>query len=866
MSAATEESDTPRIMLFGNKMDQEIYPPWKQYYMNYTHLKKLLKEGVILKDNWLDKDEQLFVAALDEDLEKVYTFQLEKYAELSAELDDLQLLTTKLASGFDVQAFSKELDEILTMTRELDHFQRLNYTGFTKIVKKHDRLHPQFSVQPLLNVRLKKLPFHLEDYSPLLYKVSALFQFLRDNYDVDKSLSKLSSFNDETIQDYQSFKFWVHPDNLMEVKTTILRHLPVLVYDQSHGNGRGAEDEDGDFDDDDDEDDDNPVINCLYFDSPNFELYNHKLVKSPNSSTLRIKWVGKLSERPKITVEKKNFDVTHDDFNIDERVQVKEKYLNDFVHGLFTPLKKLEAKLQKNGSLDTISKLQLFIKENHLQPAVRTMYKRQAFQIPGDDRIRIVIDSNLLFVREDSFDESRPIRDPKSWHRIDIDLNPLNQHAYLRSGEYSKFPFSVMEIKIKSAKRKSLHWVDELVHDTSLVTEVPNFSKFIQGVASLFLEDDKLDNIPLWFNELNSMQDQVKLALTLDPKQQIAQTKLKLEKVQNDEENLAKFKSLLNNTKDNFQPRSKSFSLSSPLLAGDRTVSGSTIPKIEEVDEGVVASTSPSKRDIVSVSLLDRSNLTASINRPAIRTSTSADGARDLDDGDSSDDYEDDDDVPDSHAPGALSKLLRFPTTLSKLIDVDSEEEEEPDLPLGVTKPEGYIKNAGPLRIEPKVWLANERTFNRWLHVTTLLSSLTFIIYSLANKANSFELSETLAYIYFGLTLFSGVWGYYVFMKRREIIMERSGKHLDNVFGPLVVATGLIVGLIVNFVFGWKKIAQAAVIVDGNAIVALGQNTSAEFAQAIGGDFYAQHPFHKAIHEFIFSWVAWALKRLEPVS
>ncbi|KAG7194137.1 Phosphate metabolism transcription protein [Scheffersomyces spartinae] len=860
MSTAPENQDTPRIMLFGNKMDQEIYTPWKQYYMNYTHLKKLLKEGVILKDNWLDKDEQLFVAALDEDLEKVYTFQHEKYDELSAELDDLQLLTTKQTSGFDVLAFSKELDEVLSMTRELDHFQRLNYTGFTKIVKKHDRLHPQFSVQPLLNVRLKKLPFHLEDYSPLLYKVSALFQFLRDNYDVDQSLSKLSSFNDETIQDYQSFKFWIHPDNLMEVKTTILRHLPVLVYDQSHGNGRGAENQDGDIDDDDDDDDDddNPVINCLYFDSPNFDMYNHKLVKSPNSSTLRIKWVGKLSERPKITVEKKNFDVTHDDFNIDERVQIKEKYLNDFVHGLFVPLKKLEAKLQRNGSLDTIGKLQLFIKDNHLQPAIRTMYKRQAFQIPGDDRIRIVIDSNLLFVREDSFDESRPIRDPSNWHRIDIDLNPQNQHAYLRSGEFSKFPYSVMEIKIKSAKRKSLHWVDELVHDTSLVTEVPNFSKFIQGVASLFLEDDKLDNIPLWFNELNSLQDQVKLALTIDPKQQIAQNKLKLEKVQNDEENLAKFKSLLNNTKDNFQPRSKSFSLSSPLLVGDRTVSNSTVPKIQEVDEsGLASSTSPTKRDIVSVSLLDRSNLTASFNGGMQVAGPSGEGARDLDDGDSSEDYEDDDDISDSHAPGALSKLLRFPTTLSKLIDVDSEEEEEPDLPMGVTKPEGYIKNAGPLRIEPKVWLANERTFNRWLHVTTLLSSLTFIIYSLANKANSFELSETLAYIYFGLTLFSGVWGYYVFMKRRDIIMERSGKHLDNVFGPLVVAVGLIGGLIINFVFGWKKIAQAAAMANGTAAMAtLGNHTNGDFAQAVTRDFYAQNPFHKAIHEFIFSWVA----------
>ncbi len=43
--------------------------------MNYNNLRRLLKEGVLLKDSWTDKDEQNFVSALDHDLEKVYTFQ-----------------------------------------------------------------------------------------------------------------------------------------------------------------------------------------------------------------------------------------------------------------------------------------------------------------------------------------------------------------------------------------------------------------------------------------------------------------------------------------------------------------------------------------------------------------------------------------------------------------------------------------------------------------------------------------------------------------------------------------------------------------------------------------------------------------------
>ena len=114
---------------------------------------------------------------------------------------------------------------------------------------------------------------------------------------------------------------------------------------------------------------------------------------------------------------------------------------------------------------------------------------------------------------------------------------------------------------------------------------------------------------------------------------------------------------------------------------------------------------------------------------------------------------------------------MNLPNQFSKLVDVDSEDEEI-DLPAGVTKPDQWIKNMGPIKIEPKVWLANERTFNRWLHVTTLLSSLTFIIYSSTSGSNFEGLSTYLAYFYFALTLFSGLWAYYIFMERRKIILR----------------------------------------------------------------------------------------------
>ncbi|CCG20592.1 Vtc3 polyphosphate synthetase [Candida orthopsilosis Co 90-125] len=809
-------------MLFGTKLETETYAPWKDFYINYNQLKKLLKEGVILKNNWTDKDEQNFVSALDENLEKVFTFQHNKFDELNDELDILQQ-QTEVADTFDVDAFSKKLDHLLNEAQNLEHFQRLNYTGFIKIVKKHDRLHSNYSVKPLLNVRLKKLPFHSEDYSPLLYKIGTLFQFLRENYEVDQSLSKLSSFNDGALSgEFQSFKFWVHPDNLMEVKTTILRHLPVLIYNSKKDN----DDDDDDDDDDEDEDEangkDNKVtqtdqtINCLYFDNEHFDLYNHKLTKLNNSSTLRIRWIGKLSDKPKITMERKEFDV-NSNFHVDDKIELRQKYINQFVINHETP-----KKFVKINDEATVKRLLKFIDENNLQPILRTTYKRTAFQIPGDDKIRIIIDSNLTFIREDSFDPILPIRDPHQWHRLDLD-NPKNNQQFLRKGEYNKFPFSTMEIKIKKSSVKNfkkLQWINELINSSYLVKEIPNFSKFIHGVASLYLEDDKLDNIPMWFNELEGdINDDLPKIPTKVNNDGITQL--------SNDDNLSKFKSMiLKNNTSNFQPRSASFS-GSLLYKGassnqDELVSVAETGEVaddskishvdEEEDEGNLSHTTKPK---------------TLQQQPSTTNFTTDDQSSDFDEN------EDEDDDSALSKANRLKKLIKFPQQFSKLIDVDSEDEEVV-LPAGVTKPDQWIKNMGPIKIEPKVWLANERTFNRWLHVTTLLMSVTFIIYSSTIRSNFHQLSTYLAYFYFGLTLFSCLWGYYIFIVRRNIILERSDKHLDNSIGPLIIAFGLMIALIINFIFGWKSLQL-------------------EYED---NEFYANNPMHKKIHQFMVEMVS----------
>lgn len=793
-------------MLFGVKLANEVYPPWKGSYINYEGLKKFLKEDSVKdgsndkKARWDDSDESKFVEELDKELEKVYGFQLKKYNNLMERLSHLEKQTDTEAAikALDADAFQRVLEELLSESTELDNFKRLNFTGFAKIVKKHDKLYPKYpSVKSLLEVRLKELPSHSEEYSPLLYRISFLYNILRSNFNTASeplaSASKFSSIVSNDIDmNFRSFKFWVHNDNLMEVKTRILRHLPVLVYanvpsenddlvnrfesdisnnDEIVGSlsstssvehGLGARS----FD---------PLINTLYFDNEHFELYNDKLLKLNSAPTLRLRWTGQLSDKPDIFLEKKTliedeatgkseFDLT--------KLQLKQKFINGFI---FEGDKKFKEqtlkKLKESGTAgrdlerlgEDFSEIQNFIIKNELQPVFRTVYTRTAFQIPGDDKIRVTIDSNIVFIKEDSFDRERPIRDPNTWHRTDIDANVANPLKFLRGGEYAKFPYSVMEIKVKSSLDSSMsassmisnvklpkkhgQWLNDLTN-SHLVKEIPKFSIFVQGVASLYGDDEKLDILPFWLPDLET-------DIRQDPKQAYEEEKKKLLKQKEIQKKIDGMRRLSNLKEPQHQ---------------------AAVPVSQEENERIT-----SQGDL------------------------EADGSSD----------EETEQEPHSKRSKKVRRRKPKATFLRilagrdpKLMGVDSEEEEI-ELPPGVKKPLNLLKNAGPVNVEAKVWLANERTFNRWLSVTSLLSVLTFSIYNSVKKAEYPTLANYMAYVYFGLTIFCALWSYSIYMKRVDIIQQRSGQHLDAPLGPVLVAIVLFVTLVVNFVMAFRNAAKS---------------------------------------------------------
>ena len=127
---------------------------------------------------------------------------------------------------------------------------------------------------------------------------------------------------------------------------------------------------------------------------------------------------------------------------------------------------------------------------------------------------------------------------------------------------------------------------------------------------------------------------------------------------------------------------------------------------------------------------------------------------------------------------------------------------ENAKLPPGVRDPGVWIKDQGPVKVEAKVWLANQRTFVKWQHISVLLASLSLALYNAAGVGNT--VAKSLAVVYTVFALFAGAWGWGIYVWRSRLIRERSGKDFDNKIGPLVVSLGLFVALILNFAFKYS--------------------------------------------------------------
>jgi SPX domain protein involved in polyphosphate accumulation len=191
--------------------------------------------------------------------------------------------------------------------------------------------------------------------------------------------------------------------------------------------------------------------------------------------------------------------------SVKARFTLKEKNVNAFLEGKMTVEQAFE-KMRRDGKkgekeiadLEQLAReIQYRVITRKLKPVTRSFYHRTAFQLPGDARVRISLDTELTMTREDNLDGKQ--RCGKNWRRMDIGIDfPFSQ---LPPEDVERFPYAVLEVKLQTqAGQEPPEWVRELTA-SHLVEAVPKFSKFIHGTATLF--PSRIHLLPFWMPQMD---------------------------------------------------------------------------------------------------------------------------------------------------------------------------------------------------------------------------------------------------------------------------------------------------------------------------------------------------------------------------
>ncbi|KIS65853.1 putative vacuolar transporter chaperone [Mycosarcoma maydis] len=541
-------------MKFGRTIKTSLYAEWADKYLQYSELKKEIKNRMAKNNGvWTDKDEDDFVAILSKELDKVYDFQKVKVSELTERIKQAQSEVNLLVSsrpnsstslpsransrpssraGSEVEgdddphrkrrsigpdgnvlyaahdagsddefdsdtedsdAFEErflELEErlaiIIADVHDLALFTKLNYTGFHKIVKKHDKQTGRLLRKEFVQHYLSSRPFYKENYDQLIVKLSKLFDLVRTRGNPVQGDSSAGGSQSAFVR--QTTKYWVHPDNIVPLKLIILKHLPVLVFNA-----------DKEFQQED------SAITSIYYDNEDLELYLGRLEKTEGAEAIRLRWYGGMDNKQIFVERKTHREDWTGEKSVKARFPIKEENVNAWMKGDYTMDETFEA-LRKKGKksdkeidsmLQLANEVQYSVLTRKLQPVMRSFYNRTAFQLPGDARVRISLDTELSLVREDNWDGRQ--RAGNNWRRMDIGIDyPFDQ---LPAEDIERFPYGVLEVKLQTQLgQEPPQWIRDLV-SSHLVEAVPKFSKFIHGCATLL--PNRVDLVPFWLPQMD---------------------------------------------------------------------------------------------------------------------------------------------------------------------------------------------------------------------------------------------------------------------------------------------------------------------------------------------------------------------------
>ena len=315
-------------MKFGVQMQQEMNPEWIHSYLEYDKLKAMIDElikshvGTVLDtgkgaslsvarptnaaglpENEQKVSQEQFFGFIEQEIRKIDLFTKRMVRDIRQVLSECEREAHGLSStaaGPAREVASESLRNKMEKAGEdflkLEKYVNMNFTGFHKILKKHDRHLPN-PCKAFYTARLHDQAWVRGDYSDVMVIMSRIYEIIRGDVKVEEVQNDKQDFCRSTR------KYWVHTEDVSRVKYILLQHLPVFLQTTMAGET------------------DSQLVNSVYLDNFSMELYNGRLDKTPGAIALRHRWYG--TGTPELVfVERK----THRESWAGE-VSVKERFI-----------------------------------------------------------------------------------------------------------------------------------------------------------------------------------------------------------------------------------------------------------------------------------------------------------------------------------------------------------------------------------------------------------------------------------------------------------------------------------------------------------------------------------------------------------
>ncbi|KAH7329014.1 VTC domain-containing protein [Stachybotrys elegans] len=764
-------------MKFGEQLRSSVIPEYQWYYIDYDGLKTELKNptGPVRPGHgseWTEDDESRFVTKLEAELEKVHIKQQVKAMEIARriavserEVRDVVNRLNERRVGEDgpseeeFMLLEEDLSDIIADVHDLAKFVQLNYTGFYKIIKKHDKI-TKWHLRPVFDTRLKAKPFYKENYDASVIKLSKLYDLVRTRGNPVKGDSAAGGSQASFVR--QTTKYWVHPDNVTELKLIILKHLPVLVFNAS----KEFEQEDS-------------AITSIYYDNPDtWDLYEGRLKKTEGAEAIRLRWYGGMQNQTIFVERKTHREDWTGEKSVKARFAVKEKHVNPYMKGellptaLFEKARKEGKKSEKAIAEDErlASEVQWSVLKKGYKPVCRSFYNRTAFQLPADARVRISLDTELCMVREDNLDGRT--RSGDNWRRMDIGVDyPFSQ---LPPEDIVRFPYAVLEVKLQTqVGQEPPEWVRQLI-SSHLVEAVPKFSKFIHGTACLF--PDRIKLLPFWMPQMDV---------------------------------------------DIRKPVSHNFGIRRPGISGTTTTSDDEEDDDSDAEEGTNGTRAPTNGETSAAGA-------TRARAPDVEGQT-VDMPNANDDYpiyDSEDEYDGDYELEEARRVGGWQYYQKFAEVKARALGNKAlnaarwavskpqanriPRSERQQLLFGngeiqhkkVKAPPGK-KIYVPVRVEPKVFFAAERTFLGWLEYSTYIATIAVTLLNFESKPTTITLA--MSGIFTLLAILSLCYSVGIYFYRSHSIRNRKAARYYDRWGPSALCISLFAAVALNFAFEGRE-------------------------------------------------------------